>query len=44
MTPRRYFDWFITTPIMLFSTIIFFKYSELKETGTLKQFSIEKFL
>ena len=23
MTPRRYFDWVITTPIMLFSTIIF---------------------
>lgn len=43
MTPRRYFDWFITTPIMLFSTMIFFKYSELKETGTLKQFSTKDF-
>ena len=43
MTPRRYFDWFITTPIMLFSTIIFFKYSELKEIGTLKQFSTKDF-
>lgn len=43
MTPRRYFDWFITTPIMLFSTMIFFKYSELKEIGTLKQFSTKDF-
>lgn len=43
MTPRRYFDWFITTPIMLFSTMIFFKYSELKEKGTLKQFSTKDF-
>ena len=43
MTPRRYFDWLITTPIMLFSTIIFFKYSELKETGKLKQFSTIEF-
>jgi len=43
MTPRRYFDWFITTPIMLFSTMIFFKYSELKETNKLKQFSTKDF-
>ena len=35
MTPRRYFDWMITTPIMLFSTIIFFKYSEMKEKDEL---------
>lgn len=26
MTPRRYFDWNITTPTMLFSTILFFVY------------------
>ena len=43
MTPRRYFDWFITTPIMLFSTMVFFKYSELKETNKLKQFSAKSF-
>lgn len=36
MTPRRYIDWFITTPTMLFSTIIFFKYNELKEKGISK--------
>ena len=26
MTPRRYFDWCITTPIMLFTTIVFMEY------------------
>jgi hypothetical protein len=26
ITPRRYFDWFITTPAMLLSTILFFRY------------------
>ena len=43
MTPRRYFDWLITTPIMLFSTVLFFKYSELKETNTLKEFTAKDF-
>jgi bacteriorhodopsin len=33
MTPRRYIDWTNTTPIMLLSTIIYFKYSEYKEKG-----------
>ena len=28
MTPRRYIDWFITTPTMLISTIMFMKYQE----------------
>lgn len=27
MTPRRYIDWFITTPTMLLSTILFFSYN-----------------
>lgn len=27
MTPRRYLDWFITTPIMLLSTVLFFSYN-----------------
>ena len=31
MTPRRYIDWFITTPTMLISTIIFMEYLKLKE-------------
>ena len=43
MTPRRYFDWFITTPIMLFSTVLFFKYSELKERNALKEFTAREF-
>lgn len=43
MTSRRYFDWVITTPIMLFSTILFFKYSELKEKNQLEPFTTEAF-
>ena len=31
MTPRRYIDWTITTPIMLLSTILFFEYNKRKE-------------
>ena len=31
MTPRRYFDWMITTPIMLISTIIYMDYMYKKE-------------
>ena len=33
MTPRRYIDWFITTPTMLVSTIIFMEYKKQKEKG-----------
>tara|TARA_A100001037_G_C15145887_1_gene636290 strand:- start:1628 stop:2314 length:687 start_codon:yes stop_codon:yes gene_type:complete len=33
MTPRRYIDWFITTPTMLVSTIIFMEYRRKKESG-----------
>lgn len=43
MTPRRYIDWSITTPIMLLSTIIYFKYNELKEKGTLQPFTAWNF-
>lgn len=42
MTPRRYIDWTITTPIMLLSTIIFFKYNEVKETNE-KPFTVYEF-
>lgn len=31
MTPRRYLDWNITTPTMLLSTILFYRYSKAKE-------------
>jgi hypothetical protein len=44
MTPRRYIDWSITTPIMLFSTIIFFKYNELKENGQMTNFTTYEFV
>lgn len=45
MTPRRYVDWFITTPTMLVSTIVFMEYLKRKETSqetfTLREFLIE---
>ena len=28
VTPRRYYDWFLTTPTMLLATVIYFKYLE----------------
>ena len=33
ITPRRYFDWNITTPTMLISTILFFRYQQKIESG-----------
>ena len=33
ITPRRYIDWFITTPTMLVSTIIFMEYLRKKEAN-----------
>ena len=43
MTPRRYIDWSITTPIMLFSTILFFKYAEKNEKGINEGFTAKQF-
>jgi len=43
-TPTRYFDWFITTPIMLFSTVVFMKYLEEKEKKPDKSLSISDFI
>ena len=43
MTSRRYFDWTITTPIMLLSTIIYFKYTELKEKKNIQPFTPKEF-
>ena len=42
MTPRRYIDWFITTPTMLVSTIIFMEYKKQKEKG--RSFTFKEFL
>lgn len=36
MASRRYLDWFITTPTMLLSTIMFMKYQERKEKNELQ--------
>ncbi len=38
VTKRRYIDWFITTPTMLLSTIIFLKYLEFKENKSKEGF------
>ncbi len=43
MTQRRYFDWMITTPVMLFSTILFFEYSKKKEQNNLEGFTSNQF-
>lgn len=32
---KRYYDWVITTPLMLLATIMYMKYLQLKETGNL---------
>lgn len=42
MTPRRYIDWFLTTPTMLVSTIIFMEYKKQKERG--RSFTFVEFL
>jgi len=38
MTPRRYIDWFITTPTMLLSTIIFMEYLKNENSFTFMEF------
>lgn len=43
MTQRRYIDWSITTPVMLFSTILFFEYSKKKEQNNLEGFTSQQF-
>jgi bacteriorhodopsin len=41
VTKRRYIDWFITTPTMLLSTIMFLKYLEIKEKKEKRKNGIE---
>ena len=43
MTSRRYIDWFVTTPTMLFTTIIFMKYLNNKEKN-LEDVTITNFI
>lgn len=44
VTPRRYIDWSITTPIMLFSTIVFLKYSKNQEENNSQEIKIKNFM
>lgn len=49
MAETRYFDWFITTPLMLFTSVVYYKYEEYIERGdkdklkglTFKSFIVE---
>lgn len=40
----RYYDWAITTPVMLISTIVYFEYKTLKELGMTKNMTLKSFL
>jgi bacteriorhodopsin len=44
MASTRYFDWVVTTPIMLFTSMVYFKYEELKAGGKSAELSITSFL
>ena len=44
MAAIRYYDWFITTPIMLITSIIFFKYEEYLEKNIEKKIDLLTFL
>jgi len=43
MTPRRYIDWCITTPIMLFTTIIFMEYQHNLIIDPNKKMNVKEF-
>lgn len=44
MAATRYFDWVITTPTMLFTTIVYMQYEELKEKKESTVFTIADFV
>lgn len=45
MATTRYYDWFFTTPIMLFTTIVYYKYTEWREKNKdTSQLTITKFI
>ena len=44
MISRRYTDWFVTTPLMLISTVIFMKYNHYKETNDYRRVTFKNFL
>ncbi len=44
VTKRRYIDWFITTPTMLLSMMIFLQYTRIKEKKEESAFTFEEFI
>lgn len=44
MISRRYTDWFVTTPLMLISTVIFMKYNHYKEKNDYRRVTFKNFL
>ena len=44
MSSRRYYDWGITTPIMLFTTIIFMEYQKNKKYNIEKRITLTNFI
>ena len=44
MSSRRYYDWAITTPIMLFTTIIFMEYQKNKKYNIEKRITLTNFI
>jgi bacteriorhodopsin len=44
ITPHRYYDWFLTTPTMLISLIIYFIYLKYKSTNNVEKLQTENFL
>jgi hypothetical protein len=44
LAATRYFDWVFTTPVMLITTIVYFKYEEFIERGLNKNLSFKDFI
>lgn len=44
MISRRYTDWFVTTPLMLISTVIFMKYNDYKQREDYRRVTFKNFL
>ena len=43
VTPRRYIDWAITTPTMLFTTVVYLEYIAKKEQGIDTKMDLQSF-
>ena len=44
MASRRYLDWFITTPLMLFTTVIYMQYIKNKQEGNNEIITVSTFI